>query len=170
MLKLTPLLCVEQNPCHGTIYWERWTLIPTILTVYCFIFYCRQPHGASRRYRCHVRRSCPSSSASPASNSSTASGGGARTVAGLPEAAAPTSSPGVRGPGDGQSVDLEAFEPPPTYAQCVHNPAYMPEDAFKPPRLPGAHQFPLNPPVPLGNHHPHHRLPTTGYWAGNSKS
>ena len=46
--------------------------------------------------------------------------------------------PGMRGRGDGQPVDLEAFEPPPTYAQCVHNPAYMPEDAFKSPEAPGS--------------------------------
>ena len=36
-----------------------------------------------------------------------------------------------------QQLDPEAFEPPPTYAQCVDNPAYMPEDAFKPPEAPG---------------------------------
>ena len=36
-----------------------------------------------------------------------------------------------------QQIDPEAFEPPPTYAQCVNNPAYMPEDAFKPPEVPG---------------------------------
>ena len=37
----------------------------------------------------------------------------------------------------GQEHDPEAFEPPPTYAQCVNNPAYMPQDVFKPPEAPG---------------------------------
>ena len=53
--------------------------------------------------------------------------------------------PGVRGRGDGQPVDLEAFEPPPTYAQCVHNSAYMPEDAFKPHEAPGSSSVPAEP-------------------------
>ena len=36
------------------------------------------------------------------------------------------------------TIDHEAFYPPPTYAECVDNPLYMPQDAFKPPDTPGS--------------------------------
>ncbi len=49
---------------------------------------------------------------------------------------------------DQEDFDPVVFQPPPSYAQCVTNPAFTPEDSFKPPDFQGLSGRPEGPPPP----------------------